>query len=84
MATEPIPTNGHATPEVPRESSLQEYLTIILRGKWIILLATALVIGATAFYTFRTRPDAPRAFEKGVAEGYQDSFAVQAVSMPCV
>ena len=56
MATEPIPTNGHATPEVPRESPLQEYLTIILRGKWIILLATALVTGATAFYTFRTAP----------------------------
>lgn len=56
MATEPLPTNGNGLPEVPRESPLQEYLTIILRGKWIIMLAVALVTGATAFYTFRTRP----------------------------
>jgi tyrosine-protein kinase Etk/Wzc len=56
MATEPLPTNGNTPPEVPRESPLQEYLTIIFRGKWTILLAVALVTGATAFYTFRTRP----------------------------
>ena len=56
MATEPVPTNGKALPEVPSESPYQEYLTILLRGKWIILLTVAIVVGATAFYTFRTRP----------------------------
>jgi len=56
MATDQLPTNGKALPEVPHESPFQEYLTILLRGKWVILLTVALVIGATAFYTFRTRP----------------------------
>ena len=56
MATEPVTTNGKALPEVPHESPFQEYLTILLRGKWIILLTVALVTGVTAFYTFRVRP----------------------------
>ena len=56
MATDQLPTNGKALPEVPSESPFQEYLTILLRGKWIILLTVALVTGATAFYNYRTRP----------------------------
>jgi tyrosine-protein kinase Etk/Wzc len=56
MDNAPAGSNGHAQPEVPNESPLQEYLTILLRGKWVILLAVALVTAATAFFTFRMKP----------------------------
>lgn len=48
--------NGDAEADVPRESHFQEYLSIILRGKWIILASLVLVTGATAFFTFKTKP----------------------------
>lgn len=48
--------NGDLPGGTPRESHLQEYLSIILRGKWIILASFLLVLAATAFQTFRTKP----------------------------
>ncbi len=48
--------NGDAQADVPHESHFQEYLSIILRGKWIILASLILVTGATAFFTFKTKP----------------------------
>lgn len=39
-----------------RESSLHEYLAILQRGRFIILVITAIVFVATALYTFLTKP----------------------------
>jgi tyrosine-protein kinase Etk/Wzc len=49
-------SNGDSQADVPRESHVQEYLSTILRGKWIILASLALVTGATAFITMRMKP----------------------------
>ena len=43
--------NGHA-----QEPGFEDYLQIILRGKWVILAAFLLVLAATAAYTFTTKP----------------------------
>ena len=48
--------NGDTRTEVPHESHLQEYLSIILRGKWVIIASLVLVTAATAFFTFKTKP----------------------------
>lgn len=48
--------NGEMNTGVPRESHLQEYLSIILRGKWIIVASFLIAVAATAFQTFRTKP----------------------------
>ncbi|MBI5472711.1 MAG: GumC family protein, partial [Ignavibacteriae bacterium] len=48
--------NGDTQSDVPRDSHLQEYLSIILRGKWIIIASLLLVTGATAIFTFKTKP----------------------------
>ncbi|MEO8168944.1 MAG: Wzz/FepE/Etk N-terminal domain-containing protein, partial [bacterium] len=45
-----------AQADMPRESHFQEYLSIILRGKWIIIASLVLVTGATALFTFKTKP----------------------------
>lgn len=44
-------TNGHA-----QEPGFEDYLQIILRGKWLILATFILVIGVTAAITFTTQP----------------------------
>jgi capsular exopolysaccharide synthesis family protein len=41
---------------VPRESRFQEYLSMVLRGKWIILASFILVTAAAALITLRTKP----------------------------
>ena len=38
--------NGHA-----QEPGFEDYLQIILRGKWVIAASFLLVLGATAAYT---------------------------------
>jgi capsular exopolysaccharide synthesis family protein len=40
----------------PQESPLLEYVSILLRGKWIILTTTLIVFGLIAIYTFTTKP----------------------------
>jgi tyrosine-protein kinase Etk/Wzc len=35
---------------------MHEYLSIILRGKWVILASFLLITAATAFFTYRTKP----------------------------
>jgi capsular exopolysaccharide synthesis family protein len=42
--------------DIPQARSLLEYLTILLRGKWIILTTTIIVAGIVALYTFTTKP----------------------------
>jgi len=49
-------TNGDSQSGVPRESHFHEYLSIILRGKWIILASLFLVTAATAIFTLKTKP----------------------------
>ena len=44
-------TNGHA-----QEPGFEDYLQIILRGKWVIAASFLLVLGATAAYTYTTKP----------------------------
>jgi len=39
-----------------QEPGFQDYLTVILRGKWTILLIFAVVLAATAGYTFTKEP----------------------------
>ncbi len=46
--------NGQ-TSDTPYESP-REYLTTLLRGKWIILATTIIVAGIVALYTFTTKP----------------------------
>lgn len=48
--------NGETQGDVPRESHFQEYLSIILRGKWTIVACFLLVTAATAFFTWKTKP----------------------------
>lgn len=43
--------NGHA-----QEPGFEDYLQIILRGKWVIAVSFLLVLGATATYTYLTKP----------------------------
>jgi tyrosine-protein kinase Etk/Wzc len=49
-------SNGDSQYGVPRESHFQEYLSILLRGKWIILASFVLVTAATAIFTLKTKP----------------------------
>lgn len=44
-------SNGHT-----QEPGFEDYLQIILRGKWAILITFAVVLAATAIYTFTTQP----------------------------
>lgn len=48
--------NGDLTGSVPRESRFQEYLSMVLRGKWIILASFVLVTAAATIVTLRTKP----------------------------
>lgn len=48
--------NIDARHAIPRESLLQEYLSILLRGKWIILTSFVLVTAAAAIVTLKTKP----------------------------
>ncbi len=47
---------GDAQGAVPRESRVQEYLSILLRGKWIILASFVLVTATATFLTLKTKP----------------------------
>lgn len=49
-------SNGDSQSGVPRESRFQEYLSIILRGKWIILVSFVLLTAAATFITLKTKP----------------------------
>ncbi|MGE5315907.1 MAG: GumC family protein, partial [Acidobacteriota bacterium] len=42
--------------DVNQETPLREYIAIILRGKWVILLTLVLVVGAVGAYTFTVKP----------------------------
>ncbi len=48
--------SGNAQNAVPRESRLQEYVSILLRGKWVILGSFVLVTAAATFITLKTKP----------------------------
>jgi len=49
--------NGPATPDFQEnEVSLQDYLRIIYKGRWIIVIAFLLVMSATVYYTFTAPP----------------------------
>jgi tyrosine-protein kinase Etk/Wzc len=49
-------TNGDSQGTPPRESFFQEYLSVILRGKWIILACFILVTTAATIITLKTKP----------------------------
>ena len=49
------PLGGYA-PEELRESQLREYLSIIFRGRWTMLMAIVAVMSVVALYTFMTKP----------------------------
>lgn len=48
-----MPENGN---DPSRESALQDHVTTILRGKWIIIISVLTIFTATAIWTFLTRP----------------------------
>ncbi|MGC9363902.1 MAG: GumC family protein [Fidelibacterota bacterium] len=49
--------NGQSTPDFQEnEVSLQDYLRIIYKGRWIIVAAFVLVMVATVYYTFTAPP----------------------------
>ncbi|MCW5897426.1 MAG: polysaccharide biosynthesis tyrosine autokinase [Bacteroidetes bacterium] len=56
METINFGTNGDMHGGLPRESHVQEYVSIILRGKWIILASMLLATTISAFVTLRTDP----------------------------
>ncbi len=56
MDTLEVNRNGDMPADVPSGSHLQEYLTVLLRGKWVILASLFLVTAATALFTFKTKP----------------------------
>ncbi|MBL7066939.1 MAG: hypothetical protein ISS29_03660, partial [Candidatus Marinimicrobia bacterium] len=39
-----------------KEVSLQDYLRIIYRGRWIILISFLLIMAATVYFTFTSPP----------------------------
>jgi capsular exopolysaccharide synthesis family protein len=46
--------NGRSYDMQP-ETPLREYVSILLQGRWIILLTLLIVVGSVAYYTFTTR-----------------------------
>lgn len=49
-------SNGSTGKSQRSERTLADYITIFLRGKWVILLCLALVLGITVIYTFTVSP----------------------------
>lgn len=41
---------------IDQDPAFQEYVQILLRGKWIVISVFALVMGGTAYLTFTTKP----------------------------
>ncbi|MEX1276499.1 MAG: polysaccharide biosynthesis tyrosine autokinase, partial [Bacteroidota bacterium] len=48
--------NGFHSNGQAQEPGFEDYLQIILRGKWVIVASFLLVLGATALYTYTTDP----------------------------
>ena len=42
--------------ELPPEHPLEELITTLMRGKWVILAVFLVILSATAIYTFLSRP----------------------------
>jgi tyrosine-protein kinase Etk/Wzc len=42
--------------DVQQETPLREYVAILMRGWWIILLSLVIVFGLTAYFTYKTKP----------------------------
>jgi len=50
------PRARRSLPELQQESLLQEYASLIARGKWTVIITLAVVWALTAYYTFTVEP----------------------------
>ena len=42
--------------QLERQVTMQDYLRILYRGRWIILISFLTVVGFVTYYTFTTNP----------------------------